>query len=1606
MQTSSHRRVAAHRPSWIAIPLAVALLAALVGDQSLNQATSAAAADVVAFRVNAGGPSLTGTPAWSADTGGAPSPYVNAAQTGNATFSTSTAIDVSHPSIPAGTPAQLFQTERWDPGAAPEMEWNFPVTTGKRYEVRLYFAEIYSGTQAVGARVFDVVVDGKLVLDNYDVFAKVGANKGVVERVQITSDTNIDVDLLHVVENPAIKGIEIVELAATTPSQLGATPSALGFGQVLVDTTQNQTLELTNLGDIGNPSITVTGTTISGTNASMFADTFDDGAGVTLTPGSTTAFTVTFTPTSTGAKSATLSVTHTGSNSPMSIPLTGEGVSSPPVAFSKSSLAGETSSQPTSLQFGPDGKLYVAQQNGVIKVYGVARNSKDSYAVTSTQTITSIQSMPNRNDDGTLDPSVTNRQVTGLLVAGTAANPVIYVGSSDPRIGGGGSGTETGLDTNSGIISRLTWNGSSWQKVDLVRGLPRSEENHSTNGLQLDPTTNTLYVAQGGNTNMGAPSNNFAKLPEYALSAAILSVDLDAIGNSSYDLPTLDDSARTGVNDANDPFGGNDGNNQAKLVPGGPVQVFHAGFRNPYDLLITESGRYYTIDNGANAGWGGVPVNEGPQGTCTNDISEPGTTDVDTFHLVKVNGYGGHPNPTRGNMANTFSSPPQSPVSVANPIECDWRAAGPERGNITAYSASTNGLTEYTASNFGGELTGDILSASFDNKIYRAKLNSTGTQLVAGQALFQNVGHTPLDVVAQGDGSMFPGTVWVADIGNGNITVFEPSDYGGSGGGSCAGTDSTTLDEDGDGFKNADEIDNGTNPCSSADVPPDRDGDKISDLNDPDDDNDSLPDTSDPFAIDPNNGKTTTTPLRLTWDNDAPLAGGLMNLGFTGLMTNGTSNYASLYDPSKMTAGGAAGVATVDQVSEGDAYASLNTQEYGFQVGFVPPAGSFTAHTRVLGPFQGLTPQDYQSMGLFIGTGHQDHYAKLVVSANGGAGGVEFLKEVSGMPTGRPQAPVALPGPDAIDLYLTIDRAAGTVQPSFTVTTAGTTGPRTTVGGPEPIPASWLSGTSALAAGLISTSNGPGPPFPATWDFFEVLPDTAPSKSLVANPNSLTFESPQGGASQSANVALSASDGAPASYSVTDNAAWLTVTPTSGTAPSSLMVTVNPAGLATGTHNAVVTATSSGYNSVEVPVTLSVAGSTSTYSLVLSANERRENPQPLDGKTVSGNIYVSTTPTTGVRQVRFFIDNVAATGTPFSTDTHSPYDLAGGNRAKAKPFDTRLLSDGRHTITAAVDLTAGGTELTQATITVANTTPSWSSAASTPVALGEVSSGLIAGTLYVVGEGSPVTLAYDTTAKTWTSSGLATRPFPGNHHAAEVVGGKLYLFGGLGGGSEGKVQIYDPATNQWTQGAPMPFAAGSSSSAVIGSHVYVSGGIVGSSTTSQAARYTPSTNTWQAIAPMPQGRNHAAAESDGSKMFVFGGRGPGSGDGNVVANGFDTVQIYDPAANTWVSSLDTGSTLEPLPQARGGMGTAVFTNGEFWIMGGETSTGPGATADGVYSRVDVYNPTTDTWRSGPAMPTARHGIFPVLNGTQIHVAGGGVKAGFSSSTVHEVLAPV
>ncbi|MEL6650928.1 MAG: hypothetical protein AAFQ87_09020, partial [Bacteroidota bacterium] len=126
----------------------------------------------------------------------------------------------------------------------------------------------------------------------------------------------------------------------------------------------------------------------------------------------------------------------------------------------------------TFLQYGPDGRLYVVERYGNIFALTVQKNGANNYQVTAAETISLVKNIPNHNDDGSLASSVNQREATAIVVAGTATNPIIYASSSDVRIGGPSG--DKNLDTNSGIITRISWNGSSWTAVDLVRGLPRS----------------------------------------------------------------------------------------------------------------------------------------------------------------------------------------------------------------------------------------------------------------------------------------------------------------------------------------------------------------------------------------------------------------------------------------------------------------------------------------------------------------------------------------------------------------------------------------------------------------------------------------------------------------------------------------------------------------------------------------------------------------------------------------------------------------------------------------------------------------------------------------------------------------------------------------------------------------------------------------------------------------------------------------------------------------------------------------------------------------------------------------------------------------------------
>jgi hypothetical protein len=144
------------------------------------------------------------------------------------------------------------------------------------YEVRLYFAEIWGGAFGVGQRVFDVAVNGQVVLDGYDVFAEVGANKGVVKSFEVNDVDQLVVQFSHVTENPAIKGIEVLSLGEEPsepaepedpgPSELGATPASVDFPSVEVGQSAAESVTLSNLGSSGDSDIEVTGVTLTGAN--------------------------------------------------------------------------------------------------------------------------------------------------------------------------------------------------------------------------------------------------------------------------------------------------------------------------------------------------------------------------------------------------------------------------------------------------------------------------------------------------------------------------------------------------------------------------------------------------------------------------------------------------------------------------------------------------------------------------------------------------------------------------------------------------------------------------------------------------------------------------------------------------------------------------------------------------------------------------------------------------------------------------------------------------------------------------------------------------------------------------------------------------------------------------------------------------------------------------------------------------------------------------------------------------------------------------------------------------------------------------------------------
>ncbi|NWL89547.1 hypothetical protein DMN77_18525 [Paenibacillus sp. 79R4] len=153
-----------------------------------------------------------------------------------------------------------------------------------------------------------------------------------------------------------------------------------------------------------------------------------------------------------------------------------------------------------------------------------------------------------------------------------------------------------------------------------------------------------------------------------------------------------------------------------------------------------------------------------------------------------------------------------------------------------------------------------------------------------------------------------------------------------------------------------------------------------------------------------------------------------------------------------------------------------------------------------------------------------------------------------------------------------------------------------------------------------------------------------------------------------------------------------------------------------------------------------------------------------------------------------------------------------------------------------------------------------------------------------------------------------------------------------------------------------------------------------------------STEEWTPRADLPEPRMGAAAVTVNGKIYVFGG----ASDSNQAFKGKKQKNTYeyDPSTNIWVKKTD-------MPTARAGLSAVVYNN-KVYVIGGYLDVG---TTLQRTNKVEVYDPSTDTWTEVANMPTARSWASAVTFNDKIYVFGGGKNAN-SNGTQNTALATV
>jgi len=215
---------------------------------------------------------------------------------------------------------------------------------------------------------------------------------------------------------------------------------------------------------------------------------------------------------------------------------------------------------------------------------------------------------------------------------------------------------------------------------------------------------------------------------------------------------------------------------------------------------------------------------------------------------------------------------------------------------------------------------------------------------------------------------------------------------------------------------------------------------------------------------------------------------------------------------------------------------------------------------------------------------------------------------------------------------------------------------------------------------------------------------------------------------------------------------------------------------------------------------------------------------------------------------------------------------------------------------------------------------SWKTMAPMPTPRHSLDANVVDGKIYLIGglvqhhlfpdvkgtyEATDANEVYDPTTNSWTAR--KTMPNATYNYASAVVDNKIYII------SETLTQIYNPEDDAWSYGTPPPHSvdmAGSAATtgATAPPRIYVIGGREGGLEVNCNQIYDPATDSWSLGTPLPTGRYSLGVAAVNDVIYAFGGM-----TGAFVAvEQQDQNEQYNPFEDTTIPAPSHTGTPTPL----------------------------------------------------------------------------------------------